>query len=265
MDAVDDRARTSLTAPGSLGGELRAAVTLLTRVPLAGSRATTGAAAFGIVGAGLGLVSAAALVLASLAGALPAAVLGVATLAVISGALHLDGLADTADALAAPDATRAETARLDPRAGPAGVATLVFVIALDAALIAELVATSVWLAVAALIVATAASRALAAATPVLARGRVSGGRSGAWFTELTTSRASWVALGCATAVAVLASALVGSSVVAFGAIGGAVVAAIAGEWLIRRRGGLDGDAIGAIVEIAFAAILLLIVAFERAL
>jgi adenosylcobinamide-GDP ribazoletransferase len=263
MDAVDDRARTRLTAPAAIAGEVRAAVTFLTRVPLAGTSAATGAAAFGIVGAGIGLAAAVVLVLASPAAALPAAVLSVATLALVSGGLHLDGLADTADALAAPDAARAEAARLDPRAGPAGVATLVLVVALDATLIAQLAATSLPVAVAALIVAAAGSRASAAAAPRIARGRVSGGRSGARFVERTTPGESWVALGCVIVLAVLASAVVGSSAVAFGAIGGLVVAAIAAEWLTRRRGGLDGDGIGTIVEIACAAILLLTVAIER--
>jgi adenosylcobinamide-GDP ribazoletransferase len=263
MDAVDERAGARLTAAAAIAGELRAGVSLLTRIRVAGDRATTGAGAFGIVGAGLGLVGAAVMAIASPAGALPAAVLGVATVALISGGLHLDGLADTADALAAPDAMRAESARLDPRAGPAGVATLIFVIALDVALLAELLATSVSIAVAALVVATAGSRAVAAATPLFARGRGSGGRSGDWFIARTQSTAPWLALGSAAVVAVLASALVGSSAGAFGAVSGVVVVALAAEWLIRRRGGLDGDAIGAIIEIAFAAILLLTVELER--
>ena len=267
MDAVDDRAGARLTSRAVAAlDDVRAAAALLSRVPLRRARERgTGAAAFGLVGGALGLLSAAVLLPATVAGPLPAALLGIATLAFVSGGLHLDGLADTADALAAPDRARAEAARLDPRAGPAGIATLVLVIALDAALLAEIVATGVSIGAAALIVATAGSRAIAAAMPLLARGRASGRRSGDWFIEGTTPGASWLALGSATLVAALGSALLGDSAVAFGGIGGIVVAAIGAEWLIRRRGGLDGDGIGAIVEITFAAILLFIVALERLL
>jgi cobalamin synthase len=37
---------------------------------------------------------------------------------------------------------------------------------------------------------------------------------------------------------------------------GVAAAMLGAEWLIRRRGALDGDGIGAIVEITFGAILL---------
>ena len=50
----------------------------------------------------------------------PAAISALAIVAILSGGLHLDGLADTSDALAAP-AGAADRARTDPRAGTAGV------------------------------------------------------------------------------------------------------------------------------------------------
>ena len=46
----------------------------------------------------------------------PAAISALAIVAILSGGLHLDGLADTSDALAAP-AGAADRARTDPRAG----------------------------------------------------------------------------------------------------------------------------------------------------
>ena len=88
---------------------------MLTRIPVgAGDDDDTGAAAYGLVGALVGAI--AAIPVALLAGAAPtlAAILAVGTLAIISGGLHLDGLADTADALLAPDRMRAEAARKDP-------------------------------------------------------------------------------------------------------------------------------------------------------
>ena len=107
---------------------MTAAIALLTRVPVrTDGHAPAGAAAFGLVGAVLGLAARSAL----LAGAapLPGAVLALAVLAIASGALHLDGLADTADALVAPttptppsgppgSARRSRRRRRD-RAGPA--------------------------------------------------------------------------------------------------------------------------------------------------
>jgi adenosylcobinamide-GDP ribazoletransferase len=265
MDAPNDRTHARVIAPSI---ELSAAVTMLSRIPSRGPAPAaigdvgTGAAAFGLVGAVLGAVAAAVLVLASPIGPTVAALLAVSTLALISGGLHLDGLADTADALAAPNAARAEEARLDPRAGTAAVVAIAIALALDTALIAELGARGATVAAASVIVAAAVSRAVAAATPIVARGRVRTG-SATWFVTRTSAVASPIALASAVLVAVVASALVRAPEVALGGFGGVVVAALAAEWLIRRRGALDGDGIGAIVEIAFASVLLATVAFER--
>src|SRR4029079_7083694 len=57
------------------------------------------------------------------------AVAVIATMAVVTGALHLDGLADTADAVMARDPEAAERARKDPHVGTGGVVALVLVIA----------------------------------------------------------------------------------------------------------------------------------------
>ena len=251
-----------MSEAGAAAREISAAVALLTRVPVAAFAESTGAAAFGIVGAAIGVVSAVVVVLASVAGAPAAAVVGIGCLALVSGGLHLDGLADTADALAAPDPERAETARLDPRPGAVGVVTLVLVLSLDVALLGEVMTDSLAMGGITLIVATAASRAFAAVTPVIARGRVRGARSGEWFARRTPGIASGIAMGSAVGIALVAGALA-RNVVAIGVPAGLAITAAVAEWLIRRRRGLDGDLIGATVEIAFTTILLITVALER--
>src|SRR5688500_7621088 len=81
--------------------EFTAALAFLTRVPVRAVDSRTGAAAFGLIGALMGVAACWPMVVFGPSLALVAAVLCVATLALVSGALHLDGLADTADALAA--------------------------------------------------------------------------------------------------------------------------------------------------------------------
>ena len=119
-------------------GTIRAALSMLTRIPVgAADDDDTGAAAYGLVGALVGAI--AAIPVALLAGAAPtlAAIVAVGTLAIVSGGLHLDGLADTADALLAPDRIRAEAARKDPAVGSGGVVALVLVLAAQVAALAS--------------------------------------------------------------------------------------------------------------------------------
>jgi adenosylcobinamide-GDP ribazoletransferase len=267
VDADKPRTRTRLT--GGPWAELSAAAGFLTRLPLAGASAseatTTGAAAFGLIGAVLGAAAGLILfVVAAPVTPLAAGFVAVAVLAAVSGALHLDGLADTADALAVGDPSRAEEARRDPRVGAAGVGAIVVVVGLDAALLAGLV-TSHGAALAALacLVATSGSRALAPAVALIARDRVRVGGSAAWFAAHTSPLAASIALMTAAAVAVIAQFVAGSLAPTVGLVVGLAFASVAAEWLIRRRGALDGDGIGAIVEIAFTATLLATAAASR--
>ena len=86
-------------------------------------------------------------------------------MAVLTGVLHLDGLADTADALVAPYPAAAERARKDPAVGPGGVAALVLVLATEVAALAGLASSGGgWLAGAALVVGATVARTM----PVLA-------------------------------------------------------------------------------------------------
>jgi adenosylcobinamide-GDP ribazoletransferase len=213
------------------------------------------------VGAGGGLV----VVLVAGVSPLAGGAMAMAVMAILSGGLHLDGLADTADALAVGDPARAEIARQDPRVGSAGVVALAVAVVVDAALLASLATTTGAVrAGLACVVAAAGSRALAAAAGPLARGRLGSGGSGARFAALVSPFAAAVALASAAGLAAAVAVLVASPAPLIGLLGGLGLAAVAGELIIRRRGALDGDGIGAIVEVAFAAILLVTaVAFGR--
>ena len=84
----------------------------------------------------------------------------------MSGGLHLDGLADTADALMAPDRMRAEAARKDPGVGSGGVVALVLVLAAQVAgLVSVMTIGGTAVAVVACIAAGAASRRSRSSSP----------------------------------------------------------------------------------------------------
>lgn len=236
--------------------ELAAAVAFLTRLPtpagwLVDDR--TGAAAFGVIGAAIGAVAAIPLVLFGQGHPGPAAVAALAIVAILSGGLHLDGLADTADALAAPSGA-ADRARTDPRAGTAGVVAVVLTLLLDAALVAELASAGGWIAAAALVTAAAASRSAAPTAGMLLGRARSGGRLGAWFTSRLRPADALLAVATSVAVAGIAVALAGPSVVV-GLAGGSALGVAAGAAIVRLRGQLDGDGFGALIELTFAAVL----------
>jgi adenosylcobinamide-GDP ribazoletransferase len=254
---VGDVAVTPSRRAGSPIDELIAAVSFLTRVPVASrgsSRSRTGAAAFGLVGGALGLVAAIPLALAGSLHPMLAAIGAIALLAVLDGGLHLDGLADTFDALAAPDGA-AERARTDPRAGTAGVIAIVGALALGAAALAELATRDRGTAAATLIAAVAVSRAAAPlwAIGVGRRLRPPDGL-GAWFGEATTSGEAVVA-GITAVVLTFLLVEFGGLLVGLAVVVGGTAAAVIGAVLVRLRGQLDGDGYGALIEITFAAIL----------
>jgi adenosylcobinamide-GDP ribazoletransferase len=230
---------------------------MLTRFPVASVGSFSGAAAYGLVGAALGCAAALPLLILGSAAPLAAGALSIGIAALSTGVLHLDGLADTADALAAPDPLRAEQARKDPRIGAAGAVAVTIAVLVDAALIAALVdLVGAPRAALALVVAFAGSRAAAAASVPLARGRVRATPSGAWFAARTGPAAALVAVGTTIAIAAIGAVAMGTPGLVAGLGLGLVAGALVGEWLIRRRDGLDGDGIGAIVEVTFGAILL---------
>jgi adenosylcobinamide-GDP ribazoletransferase len=229
-----------------------AAVGFLTAVPVGrhaevadGERLRDGSVAFPVVGAALGAVAgltawAAALVLP----ALPSAVLGVGAGVLLTGALHLDGLADTADGVGASlSGADASTAMHDPRLGVFGGAALMLDLALRIGVLSALVAGPRFPveAIAAGALGRAAAVALLATTPYAG----GAGGTGAW--------ARGVGLGRCLAAIVLAAAI-GLAAVgpAFGAmtIAAAAVSGLVRRWSRRQLGGMTGDTLGATAELS---------------
>ncbi len=189
-----------------------------------------------LVGAVLGAIAA---FVGWAAGGLLGAALAVAVLVLLSGALHLDGLADTADAWVGGlgDADRTLTIMKDPSAGPVGVAAVVVVLLLELAAAEAVLRQAV---PAALVVAAMLGRAAAPAlfltTPYVRPGGLGDAmarhRPGAavYAALLATAAASVVLLGFA-GIAALA--------------GAAATVAIARSMFLRRLGGITGDTVGA--------------------
>lgn len=182
------------------------------------------------------------------------AALAVGLIALLTGGLHLDGLADTADGLGsrrAPAAALAIMRRSD--VGPMGVAALVLVLLIQ---VTALAAVSDG-AAASLVLAEVTGRAAV----VVATGSPAARPGG--FGALVAGRTSPLArtlvvvlLGCAIVVAGLASAGAGLAVrwlvaALIGLLAGGLLQLVAR----RRLGGMTGDVFGAIVEVSTTAVL----------
>lgn len=187
---------------------------------------------------------------------LPAVVLALGAMAIFTGALHEDGLADTADALGAlPDRERALEIMRDSRIGSFGALALIFVVT---GKIGALV--NYWdglQVVAALVASATLSRALMPAVMFLqpsARGRGLAAEAGRPRPERVLG-----ALAIGTAVAVLL--LPASEAITALMAGGLVAAAVA--WALGRAfGGCTGDTLGAVQQLAELAFLLALAAWR---
>jgi adenosylcobinamide-GDP ribazoletransferase len=175
-----------------------------------------------------------------------AAALLLSTWVLLTGGLHLDGLADSADAWVGGRGDRERSLNImkDPCSGPIAVATLVIVLLLKFAALAELPAGST---IAALLMAPVAGRAMIPFL-LLTCAYVRPNGLGSPMAEHLPRRAAWLAL---------ASALLGMLVL----LGPwpLLAAAITAVWLrgqMRQRlGGCTGDTMGASVEIIEAVVL----------
>lgn len=208
----------------------------------------------------VGLVVGGLLALASLAFDLvlpPAAAsaLLVALWALLTGGLHLDGLADTADGLgAAWTRERALAAMRDARSGPYGVTAIVLVLGLKLAVLTGLSQGLAWRG---LVTATVLGRS---APLLLARlcppARPEGaGHAFAAGLDLPRLLAAWLV---ALIVAVGALGTWGGLAAGVAAAGAWVFAA----YLRRRLGGFTGDCLGALVEGTEAMTLTLIASLD---
>jgi adenosylcobinamide-GDP ribazoletransferase len=244
----------SQTPAAELRGFL-GAVSFLTRIPVGiridGDDVSRGGALFPLVGAGIGAVTGA--LADGLAGPLTAplaAVIGVAASAVLTGALHLDALADTADALGASSRERALEIMRDHSIGAYGAVALVLGLGVKVAALAALAAhrDALRFAVCAAAVARVVPVLLSAALPYA---RPGGGIGRA----LASTRPVRVVV--AAAIAVAFCVWLGATPLLAAAAGVALaVAVVSRRWL----GGVTGDVLGAGAELAELAALVVAVA-----
>jgi adenosylcobinamide-GDP ribazoletransferase len=204
------------------------------------------------VGAALGAALAGALLALDAAGAPPllAAAVTVALGALLARGLHLDGLADTADALGS---YRSGQAALDvmkkPDVGPFGVAALVLALLVQSAALAALPSRP-WTATLATVVAATAAGRLAAAW-ACRRGIPAARPDGLGALVAGTVGPVALAVGTAAVLAVAAAAVPGRPWQGPLAVVTALAAALAlTRHVVRRVGGITGDVLGAAVEVA---------------
>jgi adenosylcobinamide-GDP ribazoletransferase len=163
----------------------------------------------------------------------------------LTGALHLDGLADLADALAAAhrDPERFFAVLADPHLGTFGMVSVVLVLMLKAAALA-------WLP----------QDALLAVPLLFAWSRLGTLAWGRWLRPLKPGhgeRFTWqLSVGWIVLWTVLL--LVASAVIAPVLCAAPLIIAAWGLWLRVRLGGMTGDCLGAGVEVTEAALLLLV-------
>jgi len=184
-----------------------------------------------------------------------AAVLAIGVLALLTGGLHLDGLADTADGLGSRrprDEALAIMRRSD--VGPFGVAALLFTVLVQITALATV--NPGWPGAGAVLLAAVTGRVAV----VLATGPGSpAARPGGFGALVAATTTDWarvaagagvlvVAAGTAAAVAGPAAALRAAVAVVAGLLAAALLRRIA----VRRLGGMTGDVFGALIEVAAA-------------
>ena len=238
--------------PADLIDRVRLAHLFLTRIRLGASGEVTPArfaravVVFPLVGVTVGVVGGAARLLADPLGAVFASIAAVAATVVTTGALHEDGLADTADAFGPYDRERRLAAMRDSRLGTFGVLALVITIAARVSLLSQLPLRDC-------VLALIAGHVLArwSTLPLAARCPPAREDGSATLARISTRQAAGgsvlaAALAVPALVAVRPAAAIALAVVA------AVTTACAVLWR-RAFGGVTGDTYGAtnqLVEIA---------------
>jgi adenosylcobinamide-GDP ribazoletransferase len=241
--------------------DLALAVAFLTVVPVPATGhgdADLGRAAawFPLVGAAVGALAGAVRVATDdLLGAGPATVLALVVLVVVTGALHQDGLADTADGLGVRhDRARRLAVMRDSAVGVFGVLAVLVWALLFVTGLTQLDATDALLA---LVAAGALGRWAAllhaqGAPPARADGL------GAGF------RAAPAALATATVLATAVGLLAAGALPGLAALAVTLaIAALTTVWMRSALGGRTGDTLGATVALAEIAVILTLVAIWR--
>ncbi len=244
---------------------LQIALQFLTAVPVRGpremDRAATGLSLlyYPLVGLLLGLL----LIGVSLAGQwlfspLLAAALVVATWALLTGALHLDGLADCADAWVGGFGSRERTLELmkDPTSGPVAVVVVVSLLLVKVAAVAELMARDlVLVSLPGLLVAPVLARlsvlVLCLNTPYVRK-------AGLGEILLTCFPRPQAKLLCVVSVVILSIIRFEAAMVLVCTVG-LTIAWLRGL-MLSRLGGCTGDTLGAMIELIEVVALLALLA-----
>ena len=185
------------------------------------------------------------------------AALAVALVALLTGGLHLDGLADTADGLGSrrPAAVALDIMRKSD-IGPMGVAALVLTLLIQVTALASV--PSVWAAG----LAFALAQVTARVAVVLATGSPAArpGGFGALVAGQTTARGRVLSVALLACAVVAAGLSAGGAVLAIRGLIAAAIGLLAGSIMrivaVRRLGGTTGDVFGAILELTATTILL---------
>jgi len=227
-----------------------AAVAFLTRIPvgrvvLDADDVGRGAALFPAVGAGIGaLVGVIVVELDGELTVLLAAAAAVTVEALLTGAIHLDALADTADGLGAGTPERALEIMCDPAIGSFGATALALDLLVKVSALAAVAADS------RAILAVVAAFALGRAAPLALSLALPYARPASGTGRVLTERAARVSLAVGIVLAL------GIAVAALGLRGLALAAGAGAACLVvgfvarRRLGGVTGDVLGASAELA---------------
>lgn len=249
MRGPEARADSASGGGRDIGRAWLAAVALLTRLPVdrrgrvEPRDIARGVVAFPIVGAGVGgLVAATAWALDRAFPASVAAAGAVAVGTLVTGALHLDGLADTADGYGARTREHALEIMRAHAIGSYGTTAIVVDLLLKMVTIAALaqVRGGGWIMVA----AGALSRSAVGVVGTLARSARADGGMGSMLRDtprpFRASCTAAIGIGIASAAAGTRGLLAGAAV---------AVASVLWAWRCRRRlGGITGDTLGATSE-----------------
>lgn len=168
----------------------------------------------------------------------------------LTGGLHLDGLADSADAWVGGFGDRARTLEImkDPRSGPAGVTAIVLLLLLKFAALASLSVENAWLLWLSPLLARTALTAVFVTTPYVRSGGLGSALKDAPRVACVFSLLGAVA--ACLAFGVRGALALGAAIIVF---------ALWRRACLRRLGGFTGDTAGALAEMVEAGVLVALV------
>lgn len=246
----------------TLRSDALAAAVLLTRIPVVAPEegdyeAARGYWAFGLIGVAVAVP--AAVLAALLAGlgtpALAAAAVAMGAIALLTGGMHHDGLADVADGLGGRDPEHRLAIMRDPGTGSFGTLALVIVSIVSIASLAGLASVGIETMVGGLVAAACLSRSMMAVQRWRHDPPTDEGLAHDTGRPSTVVAAISVAAGLALAIV-----FAGSNAAIAALVGGLAATLLIGWFLERWIGGVNGDGLGATQQVSEAVMLLLICA-----